>query len=51
LFFSIKFCYGEISSGIRAEAATRRRRRRSKFPNPDRDHKSSILDGEKAYLK
>jgi hypothetical protein len=50
LFFSIKVCYGEISSGIRVAAATRRRRR-SKFPNPDRGQKSSILDGEKACLK
>jgi hypothetical protein len=49
LFFSIKVCYGEISSGIRAAAAARRRR--SKFPNPDRGQKSSILDGEKACLK
>jgi len=45
------FCYGEISSGIRAAAIAKRRRRRSKFPNPDCGHKSSILDGEKACLK
>jgi hypothetical protein len=45
------FRYGEISSGICAAAAARRRRRRSKLPNPDRGHKSSILDGEKACLK
>jgi hypothetical protein len=42
--------YGEISLGIRAATATRRKRR-SKFPNPDRGHKSSILDGKKACLK
>ncbi len=33
-FFSIKFCYGEISSGIRA-AGARRKRRRSKFTNQE----------------
>jgi len=42
-FFSIKVCYGEISSRIRATAVARRRRRRSKFPNPDRGQKSVIL--------
>jgi len=44
-------CYGNILSGIHTAVAVRRRRRRSKFPNPDRSHKSSILDGEKACLK
>jgi len=43
LFFSIKFCYGEISSGIHVAAAARRKRRRSKFPNPDHGQKSVIL--------
>jgi hypothetical protein len=42
LFFSIKVCYEEISSRIRATIA-RRRRRRSKFPNPDRGQKSVLL--------
>jgi len=45
LFFSIKVCYKfvKISSGIRAAATARRKRRRSKFPNPDRSQKSVIL--------
>jgi hypothetical protein len=43
LFFSIKVCYGEISSRICAAATARRKRRRSKLPNPDRGHKSVIL--------
>jgi len=30
---------------IHEVAAAARRRRRSKFPNPDRGQKSSILDG------
>jgi len=42
-FFSIKICYGEISSRIHAAAAVRRKRRRSKFPNPNRGQKSVIL--------
>jgi hypothetical protein len=33
-FFSIKVCYREISSRIRATVA-RRRKRRSKFPNQE----------------
>ncbi len=41
LFFSIKVCYGQISSGIHAAAAARRRRRRSKYPNRDRGQKSA----------
>jgi len=44
LFFSIKVCYGEISSGIRTVAATKTKRKRSKFPNPDRGQKSVILN-------
>jgi hypothetical protein len=43
LFFSIKVCYGEIYSGI--HAAARRRRRRSKFRNPDRGQKSARSRG------
>jgi len=43
LFFSIKVCYGKISSRIRATTAARRKRRRSKFPNPDRGQKFVIL--------
>jgi len=45
LFFSIKVCYGEISSGIHAAAAARRRRRRSKFPNRARGQKSARSRG------
>jgi hypothetical protein len=43
-FFSIKVCYGEISLGIRTATAARMKRRRSKFPNPDRGQKSVILN-------
>jgi hypothetical protein len=42
-FFSIKVYYGEISSGIRATVAAKRRKRRSKFPNPDRSQKFVIF--------